>query len=84
MKVFHCPSLEDVSNRHILITLVSERINKLNPYAPLAKRLMEIRSDLQKFRDDKRELEVKRTSADQGFLVGRKKPSEVHPWIFLR
>lgn len=39
--------LEEMSDQEILIGLINERTSDLNPYAPLYKRLCEIRKNLE-------------------------------------
>lgn len=38
--------LGEASNEQVLVRILNERINKLHPYTPLAKRLIAIRGEL--------------------------------------
>lgn len=57
--------LEQASNRHILLTLVYKRMERLSPEAPLHKRLTAIADDLRRFRDDVQTLELKPSQANR-------------------
>jgi hypothetical protein len=40
--------LDEATDNQILLTLVNERLNDLNPYAPLAVRLKKVRARLER------------------------------------
>ncbi len=43
MRTWTIAELEEISNRRFILSLIAERKNPLNPYAPLASRLNELR-----------------------------------------
>ena len=47
--------LEEFSDDRILISLIAERTSTLNPYAPLARRLGEVKIGVQKRIDEAKE-----------------------------
>lgn len=48
MKRWTIKELEEKNDTEVIIGIISERLEKLNPYAPLAKRLRAIRSGMEK------------------------------------